>query len=137
MREKKMSEGREIMDKVPKTRKWIKFSTTKVFKNFGDHDLTLEGFTEWLIKEKKITKSGAPITKAYAYTLLCYGHLPKHMGGNKLYISMVRDTVCVKVTDKIHDFNKNSGKVLDGQAKRGPKRVKPKERKTKLLFKYS
>ena len=115
----KMSD--EKMRKTGKQRKYISFAHTRVLSNFHDDDMTLDQFREHLINQFGTTKTGTPISKAYVHTLLSYGHYPKHWGGNKLYITMVRDskTIAVRVLEEKHDFNANSGRVTEGQKKRG------------------
>lgn len=111
------------------SRKYIAYSTTEIFQEFHEDDMTIEQFQEYMIKKYKTTKSGTPISNPYIHTLLSYGHLPKHMGGNKLFISSVRSIIAIRVLKDKHEFNKNSGKAKSGQRKRGVKK-----QKDKLLF---
>lgn len=104
-----------------KKQQYISFSTTEVFQDFTEGDMTLVEFELWMKKKHPNTKFGVPIRRSYIHTLLSYGHLPKHMGGNKLFISKVRDIIAIRVLEEKHKFNQGSGTHKEGQKKRGPK----------------
>lgn len=97
----------------------VKFSSNVIYRNFEEGDMTLIELREYLNGKGYRTKTNKEITVAYIHTLLSYGHLPRHMGGNLLYIKRVRDTIAVKIKDEKKDFY---------QGNRKPKK------KSKLLF---
>lgn len=116
-----MANYKKPRDKNLKRRKDIAFTSDVIYRNFEDGDMTLKEFKQYLIDKEYKTTKGNEITTQYVHTLLGYGHLPKHMGGNILNIKMVRDTVAVRVTDKVKEFHKGQGEVRKGQEKRGRK----------------
>lgn len=105
--------------KIPKH---IKFSTTKTSDKFTKNDKTIEQFENYLKKKFETTTSGREITRTYIHTLLSYGHLPRKMGGNNLFIHRVRNIVAIRLLKSKHQFNVGGGKFDITQKKRGPKK---------------
>jgi hypothetical protein len=108
-------------DKSLLNRKDIKFVSDVIYRNFEDGDMTLKEFKEYLVEKGYKTAKGEDITTPYIHTLLGYGHLPKHMGGNLLRIKMVRDVIAVRISEKTKEFYKNSGQYQPWHKKRGRK----------------
>ena len=76
----------------------------KSAKTFSEDEMTVKEFLAYLKTKYIANLNGRPFTVNYAHSLLNYGRMPRHYGGNILEVKRVRGIKTVKILPELYIF---------------------------------